>query len=720
VPDTVNLLILTSQDNEAQELIAALRNGGLPAHGVHTQDPEQLVELAAAESCDLILCCVYDPKIDLQAALTHYQALDQDIPLVLITDGQTPPETLIQAMRSGARDLTERDDPNRLPLIVAREYGDLQARRALAQVREQLERCEERARGLVEASDEASAFIQQGIHLSTNRAYRALFGFAQPEDLDGYPVLDLVAPEHQAGVKAFLRKHEAGSPQDPGSLDLICLRTDGSRFDAELSISAAETDGEACLRVAARVKPQSHRVGGTATIDTDTGLPGRAVLMQELSKRLGGSTGGQLALVLLRLIGLERVAESQGLSAAFDLAAQVASSLRGAIPQGGLLARVTDSAFALVIHPVTVARAHAIADDVRQRGREALQSRQEGKAQTSCVAGLALAGPNDRSGAVLLDQAFHDTEVQRVKDASPEGARQPKQPRESVAIPPATPPVAARQGAGAATRPQSPTPKPGEAIAATPDPKIMSALVSEALSGAGKAELRLVYQPIVSLMGDSQEHYSVLVRLLDANQHLYEAKEFMGAAAAGGLGAKLDRWVIQRAISEVASQRANDHRINFFVNIAEESLRDEGLIIWICDLLREFDARGSWLTFQFPEEEARRNLAALTSLVEGLKKIKCRIALSRCSQLDGPQMLMQSLPVDFLLCAQDLARGLAEDKTKQQQINAFANLAQEFNVKSIVTGVEEAPALTVLWTAKIDFVQGNFLQRPSPSLEISG
>jgi len=716
VPDTVNLLLLTSQANDAQELITALRNGGLPAHGSHTQHPEQLVELAASESCDLILCCVYDPKIDLQAALTHYQRIDRDVPLVLITDGQTPPETLIQAMHSGARDLIARDDPGRLPLVVAREYGDLQTRRTLAQVCEQLERCEERARDLVEASDEASAFIQQGIHLSTNRAYRALFGFAQPEDLDGYPILDLVAPEHQAGVKAFLRKHEAGDPECPGSLDLICLRTDGSRFDAELSVSGAETDGEPCLRVAARVKPASHHIGNTAAIDADTGLPGRAVFMQELANRLAASSGGPVALILLRLIGLERVAEDQGLSAAFGLAAQVAISLRAAVPEGGLLARVTDDAFGLVVHAATAAHAHAIADDVRQRGSQALQSRQQGRASSSCVAGLALAGPKDRSGAVLLDQAFHDTQIQRVKDALPEGARKPKGSSGSVT----TPPVAARQTAGTAARPQSPKPKPGEGSAAAPDPQLMAGLVSEALSGAGKAELRLVYQPIVSLMGDSQEHYSVLVRLLDATQHLYEAKEFIGAAVAGGLMVKLDRWVIQQAIAELARQRANEHRINFFINIAEESLRDEELIIWICDLLREFDARGSWLTFQFPEEEARRNLAALTALVEGLKKIKCRIALTRCSQLDGPQMLMQSLPVDFLLCAQDLARGLAEDKAKQQQLNAFANLAQEFNVKSIVTGVEDAPALTVLWTAKIDYVQGNFLQRPSPSLEING
>jgi PAS domain S-box-containing protein len=719
VPDTVNVLVLTSQANDAQDLITALRNGGLPAHGRHTQHPEQLVELAASESCDLILCCVYDPAIDLQAALTHYQRIDRDVPLVLITDGQTSPETLTQAMHSGARDLIERDDPGRLPLVVAREYGDLQTRRTLAQVREQLERCEERAHDLVEASDEASAFIQQGIHLSTNRAYRALFGFAQPEDLDGYPILDLVAPEHQAGVKAFLRKHEAGDPECPGSLDLICLRTDGSRFDAELSVSAAETDGEPCLRVAARVKSTSHHTGNAAAIDADTGLPGRAAFMQELSNRLAANSGGPLALILLRLIGLQRVAEDQGLSAAFELAAQVATSLRGAVPEGGVLARVTDDAFGLVVHAATAAHAHAIADDVRQRGCQALQSRQQGKASSSCVAGLALAGPKDRSGAVLLDQAFHDTQIQRVKDAPPEDARQPKGSSGSVTTLPSTPPGAARQAASTAARPQSPKPKPSEASAATPDPQAMTGLVSEALSGTGKAELRLVYQPIVSLMGDSQEHYSVLVRLLDANQHLYEAKEFMGAAAASGLTGKLDRWVIQQAIAELARQRANEHRINFFINIAEESLRDEELIIWICDLLREFDARGSWVTFQFPEDEARRNLAALTTLVEGLKKIKCRIALTRCSQLEGPQMLMQSLPVDFLLCAQDLARGLAEDKTKQQQLNAFANLAQEFNVKSIVTGVEDAPALTVLWTAKIDYVQGNFLQRPSPSLEIN-
>ena len=77
--------------------------------------------------------------------------------------------------------------------------------------------------------------------------------------------------------------------------------------------------------------------------------------------------------------------------------------------------------------------------------------------------------------------------------------------------------------------------------------------------------------------------------------------------AKGRIG-DIDRWVITHAIAELARQRASGHRLNFFVNLGEASLQDEELLIWICDQLRDLDARGSWLTFQFPEEQAQRNL----------------------------------------------------------------------------------------------------------------
>ena len=92
--------------------------------------------------------------------------------------------------------------------MVAREYGDLEQRRALAKTREQLERCEQRTRDLVDASTEPFAFVQQGVHVLANPVYRQTFGFARDEDMEGTPLLDLVAQECQRDARAFLRAHE--------------------------------------------------------------------------------------------------------------------------------------------------------------------------------------------------------------------------------------------------------------------------------------------------------------------------------------------------------------------------------------------------------------------------------------------------------------------------------------------------------------------------------
>jgi multidomain signaling protein FimX len=38
--------------------------------------------------------------------------------------------------------------------------------------------------------------------------------------------------------------------------------------------------------------------------------------------------------------------------------------------------------------------------------------------------------------------------------------------------------------------------------------------------------------------------------------------------------------------------------------------------------------------------------------------------------------------------------------------------------EGLVAGVEDARALTVLWTEGVDYIKNNFLQRPSPTLDV--
>ena len=244
----------------------------------------------------------------------------------------------------------------------------------------------------------------------------------------------------------------------------------------------------------------------------------------------------------------------------------------------------------------------------------------------------------------------------------------------------------------------------------------MSAKIEHALDND---RLLLVYQPIVSLLGDNQENYSVLVRLIDESENLVEARDFIGPAIRSGYMERIDKWAVRQATRAMAESRQAGHALNFFVNLAEDSFRDPGVIIWICDCLREFDVRGSWLTFVFQEDLVEANLASLTRLIEALRKIKCRVAMNRFGTSKHPEAMLQVIPLDFVLFQPEYAQGLADDKDKQQKLLELAGLAREYNVKTVVTGVEEARTLTILWSAGVDYVQGNFLQRPSATLEVS-
>jgi EAL domain-containing protein (putative c-di-GMP-specific phosphodiesterase class I) len=238
--------------------------------------------------------------------------------------------------------------------------------------------------------------------------------------------------------------------------------------------------------------------------------------------------------------------------------------------------------------------------------------------------------------------------------------------------------------------------------------------IQRALDGDG---FELFYQPIVSLRGDRRESYQVLLRLRDEDGTLREAKDFLDIATKSGAMAAVDRWVFRNAISELAAQRSKGQEVNFFVNIAEATLQEDKLLVWICDCLRDCKARGNWLTLEILEEHARGNAAVFARLSNGLRKVGCRIALDRFGEGQKPETLLRSLRPDYVKFPPDPGSGLADDRAKRRRLQELTKLSRDAGVKSIVTGLEDARSLTVLWTAGIDYVQGNFLQRPSPTMD---
>lgn len=686
----VTLLILTSQKEAAEDLIASLRNGGLAVNGIFTGEPERLEDLSKSNPFELILCCHYDPAVDLDACMSHYRGLDSEVPLVIIADSTADSAVLIDALRSGARDLTERGDTDHLQLVVARELSDLGHRRAEARLRKQLDECEQRFRDLVDASDEAVAFIREGTHIGVNPAYLALYGFGSTDALHGFPLLDLIAPDDQRQVRESLRAVERRNTPEPAVLDVQCIDADGERFEAHIRVFRSTLDGETCVRVVTQRQARETLESGPVALDADTGLPNRAALMGELRSRLAEAASGSktFAAIYVGISVFPKLLQTEGLAGGLKAAAGVGAFLRVLAPENAFLARVCDDGYVLLLSDLRQADAIKLAASIKRDLRFPLGQEPPAAQAPQCSTGLMLASSNTRSAADLLDTLYRDYLFGLLE--------------------PSTEPGLTEASAHAQSSPSE---------NALELDRSFSARIKHALEVDG---FQLVYQPIVSLKGDSQENYNVLLRLREDDGPLREAKDFLTAAIDSGSMVAIDRWVFRNAIAEVAAQRSKGRKPNFFVNLAEQTLQEEKLLIWICDCLRDFRARGNWVTLQILEKHARRNAAVFTKLSEGLRKVKCRVALNRFGEGPNPGLLLRSLRVDYVKFPPELARGLANDRLKQRQLQELTKLCRDAGVKSVVTGVEDARSLTVLWTAGIDYVQGNFLQKPTASIEKSG
>ncbi len=684
------VLILTSQANEAERLITALRNGGLSVRGMHSAEGERIHRVVERGECDLVVCCGYDPEVDLGSVLARHRELGTDVPLILVSDHQNDSQSMIRALRAGARDVTERDDQEHLQLVVARELGDLRERRRARDLEQRLRQCEERGREFVESTGEAVAFVQDGLHLHANPAYLDLFAFPSLDDLQSATLLDLVAAEQRRPVRDFLRRREIGSLPDSSELATTCLRSDGSRFQALLSAVHSEVDGEPCLRLVLRETGGAQREADQAQPHARRGgPPGFDDLLADLEARIApdGAVARPFALFMVRAPGAAELLQTLGLQHGLRAIDSLAPSLAAVAPEPGRVFRISGDNFALLAELADADAAKALAQRIRSEVRLTPPPGTDIEARLDCDLGQVFAAVRTGSPAELVDEAYRLCVGRAGAAALAPGA-------------PLRPTSLATRG--------TQTPEDGD--------ELMSAKIAQALDND---RFLLVYQPIVSLLGDNQENYSVLARLIDEAESLIEARDFIGPAIRFGLIQRIDKWLIREATRAIGEHRQAGHTLNFFINLAEDSFRDPGLIIWICDCLREFDVRGSWLTFVFQEELVETNLASLTRLIEGLKKIKCRVAINRFGATDHPEALLQGIPLDFVLFQPEYAQGLADDQATQQKLLGLANLAREYNVKSVVTGVEEARTLTILWSAGVDYVQGNFLQRPSPTLEIS-
>jgi diguanylate cyclase (GGDEF)-like protein/PAS domain S-box-containing protein len=588
------------------------------------------------------------------------------------------------AVDLGLQDVIDISDEEHVALAIRREHETLMLRLEAAQLKRQLDEAEERSNLLVQSSRDAIAYIHEGMYLNTNQAYLDMFGFEAAEEIDGLPIMDMIDADSRNAFKTALRKvSENGKHTE----EFGCVTADGERFSARMEFSPASIDGEECTQVMIRDQSQNlalqQRIEELTSKDAQTGFFNRQSFMERLESLMGDTqsrTKGY-ALVQLSITNYATMRETCGFGCAEQMLTEAAGVLAATANHSHTIARFGDHDFMIICEDEEPAL--EIAERCLQNLRNhAYKGIDEVPVKPTYSIGVTRADQGTEISAhELINRSCRATGIARS-----EGENRVVFYNDQI---------------------------PGETGHMAEADAAVVKMIDNALANDG---FRLKYQPIVSLQGDTRENYSVFLRMIDDDGKEVVPDVFLSPAQDASRLAEIDRWVVRNAIRELASHRREGKKIIFYIILSRAGIEDDSMMLWIVDCLREFRAKGSWLVFQFRENDLRHALKPAKELISGLKKINCRIAINNYSDVDSEDGLLKHLDVDVVKLPPEMMNGLATNAAQQDRMMHVNRLLQEDGYKTIASGVEDAGSLAILWNVGVNYIQGYFLQEPSSTI----
>ncbi len=224
--------------------------------------------------------------------------------------------------------------------------------------------------------------------------------------------------------------------------------------------------------------------------------------------------------------------------------------------------------------------------------------------------------------------------------------------------------------------------------------------------------LQAMYQPFVSLRGASGEHYQMFLRLPKPNGEVIPAAVFLQLAEEADLLLDIDRWMLLRALQELAAPSQRNRPVRIMVYQSAASLKDPLQLNWLAEQLAQYPAefaRGFVLCFE--TKAVADNLRIAKQKINLLQAKGIRVTLNNFHLEPETVQLLQYLPVAFLRVERETVRG------KEQSLAGLVKLSHEQGKQIIIAKVEDARSLGELWGYGVDFIQGDFVQPLGEALD---
>ena len=228
-------------------------------------------------------------------------------------------------------------------------------------------------------------------------------------------------------------------------------------------------------------------------------------------------------------------------------------------------------------------------------------------------------------------------------------------------------------------------------------------------------ELRVVYQPIVTLSTGILAGFESLIRWEHPVRGTISPVEFIPIAEESGMIVQIGEWIMRESCKQLckwkeASERSADLWVS--VNVSSKQFFEADLVTTVSNVLADSGLEPRFLKLEITESTMAEDIEYVTATMELLKEMGVKLSIDDFGTGFSSLSVLDRLPLDSLKIDRSFVSQIKTADTVVEMVRTIVNLAKSLDLEIIAEGVETIQQLSQLRQLGCQFGQGYCFATP--------
>ncbi|MDZ8239804.1 MAG: EAL domain-containing protein [Nostoc sp. ChiQUE01a] len=230
-----------------------------------------------------------------------------------------------------------------------------------------------------------------------------------------------------------------------------------------------------------------------------------------------------------------------------------------------------------------------------------------------------------------------------------------------------------------------------------------------------RLELRVYYQPIVSLTSGSILGFEALLRWEHSERGLLSPADFIPLAEETGLIFSIGKWVLHEACAQMQAWRAS-HSSNLLkkisVNLSLKQFSQPDLIEQIGQILKSTGLNADSLVLDITESVIVENGDRVIATLSQLREIGIQLSIDDFGTGYSSLGRLYNFPISLLKIDRSFISSISSNSKNLEIIEILVTLAHKLGVDVLAEGIETKEQLALVRKLNCEYGQGHFFSVP--------